>query len=346
MQVIKVKSKKLLNMKMRELNQLTAALKESPIFIQGSFVEIGRAFLKKVFEGMAEIHLLDFEQIRRLYLEDSGAEAEETPAKEHDFYKMVCSTYLFLDTEPRYQFYELFKSAQHHLGEIADRLKEIDRELAQIRISGERFVDGIDRLELLQHYKELNLQAKEEIITFLSEDIESEAKNRSLIKLISLGILQRPTPYLYAYMPREYEVRDPLPFTNVLDNVVIREIKEVKRLYAEDKAGFLEWLTRQIEHEEIVWSLSNDLSSNHVLFDRSSTLKPILDLFTRKDWFAFANLAIIQIEGILTDICLLMEYGEDERKRLEKKLVGEGFGEKLDRLKTVLFGELDYEYFR
>ncbi|MBK8567468.1 MAG: hypothetical protein IPN76_30140 [Saprospiraceae bacterium] len=115
---------------------------------------------------------------------------------------------------------------------------------------------------------------------------------------------------------------------------------EVKRLYIEDKAGFLEWLTLQIEHEEIVWSLSNVLPSNHVLSERSSTLKPILDLFTRKDWFAFSNLAIIQIEGILTDICLLLEYDEDGRKRLEKKLIGEGFGEKLDRLKAILFGEL------
>lgn len=153
-------------------------------------------------------------------------------------------------------------------------------------------------------------------------------------------------PYFYGYNSNWYKVKQPLPFANTLLDAPVSQFKEIKRLYREDKPGFLGWLTEQIENENYVHSLLEKIGSHHVLAERSNTLMRLLKLYEKKEWFAFSNLTILQIEGLLTDLCLMFEHDTNKRNQLEKRLTREGMGFKLDLLRDSMGYELDYEYFR
>ncbi len=95
-----------------------------------------------------------------------------------------------------------------------------------------------------------------------------------------------------------------------------------------------------------VHSLQAKIGSHHVLAERSNTLMHLVKLYGKKEWFAFSNLTILQIEGLLTDLCLMFEFDKNKRKQLESKMARTGLGFKLDLLRDSIGYELDYEYFR
>ncbi len=161
--------------------------------------ELGKLFFKE-FQGNDIFNEYTFQEIRSKYIQcfhynesqalvintNTGKSIKvglpEIPEKEKDFFAFICKQYLGFNKEPRLCLLELYQNAAEDIREIEKRINKYQEEMENEKRKNNEpnkkqniqkdNSDGYTEA-LIKHYIEVNENAKNEIIKFITtEDIK------------------------------------------------------------------------------------------------------------------------------------------------------------------------------
>lgn len=315
-------------------------------------VLIGKHFLSYVLN--INVFQSNFEEVKGLYIKSS--EKKDIPTSENDFYKEVVKDYLWLEHEPKEKLLELFYKAKDDIENIDSQLDYINKELIKLedskKING--WLNGEKRYKrnLLEYYRDKNQVAKNEILDFISKDIEAFAfsKCRKNLHMASLGVFfSGGMPYRYSrglfFDPDfdRYDVRNMTEMSNKFLDLPVPTYREIKKLYKDDKNEFYhfanEYISGDLEGVKNVLEKTHDyIKKSHIIHNRQDVLVAILNHFKNKDYISVVNILPMQIEGMFHDICLAV--GVDE-----SRLDISSMNEKLRIIQKKLNHFIYFEYY-
>lgn len=321
-----------------------------------SLIQIGKRFLSHALE--IDVYKMNFSDVRGEYLKSSGkSEADEN---EGDFYKSIAKQYCHLTSEPKEKLLEVFYRATDDVRKIDSQLIYIELELKKLedkkRCNG--WLNGEDRYNrnLLEYYRDKNKSAKEEILNFISKDIEYYAYNQCQESILGRRIFggldlffQGSMPYKYSrfFLFNEaldsYDVRNLTEMSSKFLDLPIPTYREIKKLYENDKKEFYNFASDYIsgdlgEHKNAMQKISECIGSNHIIANRKDVLQTIMIHYEKRDFISVVSMLPMQIEGIFHDVCL--EIGIDE-----SKLDISSLNEKLRIIESHINHFIYFEYF-
>lgn len=289
-----------------------------------SLVQIGKHFLSHVLN--INVFKLDFEEVKKLYVESSNK--EDIPTNESEFYKSIVKDYLWLESEPKEKVLEYFYKATDDIKKIDLHLHYIDAELAKLEDSKKTigWLNGGERYKrnLLEYYKDKNQVAKNEILEFLSENIESYAFSKckkSLYSAYFSGFFGGEMPYRYSrglFFDSDfdrYDVRNMTEMSNKFLDLPVPAYKKVKGLYENNQEEFyqfaMEYISGDLEGISNVIDRTHDyITKSHIINNRKDALFAIINHFRNKDYLSAVNMLPMQIEGVFHDVCLAVGIDE------------------------------------
>ncbi|MBH8556310.1 hypothetical protein I8751_29090 [Nostocaceae cyanobacterium CENA357] len=323
-----------------------------------SFEEIGQLFLKE-FIGDDIFENFTFEQIRLQYISllDIGTNKitihfegkqkeiclSPIPVQEKEFFTYICKKYISLQKEPRLCLLELYQKTSVDLQEIEERISKYEKQIEEQNRQKNELQPDDYKVQLLKYYVNLNIEAKNEIIKFLtSRNIKMCALEKSSSKfefISSLSFFQQE-PYTYSYrnQPLRYDADKLSHIANKFLDVTIPEMRNLEKLYKDSPSEFYEYAQKYIIDKKIIEHIEKYIKENHFLNARRHVLQPALDNY-QKDKVLFLNLTPLQIEGIFYDYCIGLGIPE---KSIQKASIGE----KLDKIIAINPNLHDFEYFK
>ena len=163
----------------------------------------------------------------------------DLPETEEEFYNKICSFYLRLETEPSKKLFQSYQKASEHLKEIEVTITEFKSEIKEIENIKRSFTNKeAYRKYLLKYYIELNEEAREEIINFLSNGIRAHSLSKAQKKLGFLSFII-DCPYKYDYLSSLYQSGEVSEFKNKFLEMPASEHRELSHCYHNDKDRFL-----------------------------------------------------------------------------------------------------------
>jgi hypothetical protein len=291
-----------------------------------SLVQIAKRFLSSLLD--IDVYKLDFDSIRSAYIESSGR--DKISLVENGFYLEISQRYLYLVHEPKEKLLELFYIATDDLKNINSQLSYIDSENERLinnkkkngRLNGEeRYYKN-----QLEYYKDKNMSAKEEILEFISCDIEFYAVQKCKKDLMSsLGGLTMfftgSMPYRYSRGLMfnaefdQYDVRNMTEMSNKFLDLPVGSHREIKELYENDKDKFYLFAKEYIsgdmpEFKNALDKIRGFIKSSHIVGNRKEVLNTIIMHYERKDFLSVVNMLPLQVEGMFHDVCLAIGIDE------------------------------------
>jgi hypothetical protein len=317
---------KLSSLSMQEITDLEIKAFEGAKKCRMSLVQIGRRFLSHVLG----IHVCQhgFDQVRSEYIRQTGK--DDVAENENEFYKYISKYYLWLDKEPKEEFLKSFYQAKDDLDNIDNQIHLINEMLTKLenRKKADGWLNGKDRYErnLYEYYKDKNIAAKDEILRFISEDIEHHAlmKSSTISSMNSVGMLiSGEMPYSYSrglFFSKDfdrYDVRNVTELSNKFLDFSVPRVLEIRNLYLENKNNFYflaeEYISVGIgDTKSAIDKIKSYIESSHIVANRRDIILTILKHYQNKDFISVVNMLPMQIEGLFHDVCL--EVGIDESK--------------------------------
>lgn len=351
------KTKKLNKTLSGDINSVLANLEKDDTLFRCNYTQLAKHLLKE-YLPVTNIWNADFEVIRDAYLKNiefdkkkrSRAsselmaivgkkitdETEEAIKSEYLFYKYICKKYFFLEKLPGEELLQLYVNATKHINEIDATLTKIDTKLREIEKE-----DNTEEIQSLKpvysYYHVLNVEARNEIISFITNDIKDFAVNSCYAGLFSFASMGR-VPYRYAWNPKVFAPKIPNDLSNKFGELVLAKFYELNNLYKTNKKKFNKAASKFIKDRAIVNQISQRLNENHILNERKGLIEEALKTYSKGSKIMFVNTVPSIIEGIFHDLCLL--NGEDDNE-----LIRHGLQVKLNRLKDTMGHHLHYEYF-
>ncbi|MBN8586504.1 MAG: hypothetical protein J0M37_15550 [Ignavibacteria bacterium] len=322
------------NLKMKEINDLTAEFYDSKQIFTANFQQLGKSFLNKVLS--IDLWVSDFDKIRKTFIEDSKSNDKEVPDNEEGFYKYIVDIYFQLKQEPKQKLLDTYISATQHIQEIDDRIAKINEEIDTIiKLKNQEVYQK--KVPLLTFYSNLNKDARIELIEFLKKGIYDYVISECSA---GLGIgLWNTLQYEYALLgSKNYDVSYPNMISNKFMDLIPDEKEEMERIYDKDKPAFQKALKEYIENNDIIDNIRLLYDKNHIVAKKKEILEQCIIAYENDSKIVSGGLSIFIIEGILHEICSLFDITENE-------LLGMGLKEKLDFLQYKLSYELHYEYY-
>jgi hypothetical protein len=197
----------------------------------------------------------------------------------------------------------------------------------------------------LRHFINLNIEAKNEIINFIS----SERIKSCALEQARGGLIEQFNPalnlfreniytYSYRYHPSRYDADNLSHIANKFLDITLPEMHKLEQLYKDSPLDFYEYTHKYIAENKIIDQIKQYGEENHFLNARLNLIQPALDsYYTNK--VLFINLIPLQIEGIFYDYCIGLGIPEES---LQKASIGE----KLDKIIAINPNLYDFEYFK
>lgn len=330
----------------RQLIQLEKEAFEGINKCRMSLAQIGKRFLSYALS----INACDYDKIRSKYIEETND--NDVSENENDFYKDIADRYLWLDQEPKDKVLECFYQARDDLDNIDSQLNYIAIELQRLEDKKKSggWLNGEERYNrnLLEYYRDKNRSAKNEILKFISEDIESFALSRCTKSSLST-FFSGSLPYKYSrglMFHKEldqYDVRNMTVMSNKFLDFPIPTYREIKNIYINDKEKFYAFAKDYIEggNDDIKQGISKIkecIECNHIIANRKDIILTIVNHYQNEDFISVVNMLPMQIEGIFHDICI--EIGIDE-SRLDISSINE----KLRMIQSHVTHFIYFEYY-
>jgi hypothetical protein len=316
-----------------EIEEISQTFYKDGRLFRCDFAQLSKNFLSEFLS--VEPFKCSFQELRNDYLKESNV--KDVPENEQAFHKFICKLYFNFEKEPKECLLEYYLKATEHLREIDDRLESIEKEAIAIKnAKDQKAID--ERIPVLHYFKQHNIRAKQEIISFLKDGIKEKAENASYDLSGPFSFLMNRIPYQYDWARESFRVRYPGNFGNKLLELSKDELERLELLEKTNEAELIKELDGIIERDDTVFTIRELISKYHVLDVRSTILFEALDTYERGSKSIFANAIVLQIEGIFHDMCV--ELGADETDLLHETLQP-----KLDRLVKDLGPELNYEYY-
>ncbi|MFM7366540.1 MAG: hypothetical protein ACKO2Z_01805, partial [Sphaerospermopsis kisseleviana] len=333
--------------------------------------ELGKLFFTE-FQGNDIFNKYTFQEIRTKYIQafhydefpamaintNTGGSIKvdlpEVPTKEKDFFAFICKKYLGFNKEPRLCLLELYQNAAEDIREIEERInkyqKEIENEKRKNNEPNKKQNIQKDNSDgyteaLIKHYIEVNENAKNEIIKFITtEDIKICA-----IQEASKSQTFPQNGYRYSYrkeyscQPSRYNKEQLSEIANKFLEFDHQKMQEIERLYrdknnVESQLEFFRIANDYITQNNLIEKIRSHINENHFLYARKGILEPILNFYLENKLLCI-NLAPLQIEGIFHDYCEGLDVSE---KLLETATIGK----KLEQIVKKNPNLWDFEYFK
>ncbi len=323
-----------------DLSDIFDDLKKNGAIFSANFEILAKRFLEYVLP--INTFTVGFETLLQHYLAESSEEPTseivntDVPRTEADFYNYICKTYLSIVKEPQSELLTLYDRTIGDIKEIDLTLKDISDKLSEIHSRNDPH-EIQEKNPVFYYYQAQNEKARQEIMDFLFNDIKHFALRKCYDRSL-FGDFLGDIPYNYRWNPRSYKPKMPNDLDNKFGDLPVRLIKESKTLYETDRGSFNETLHNYIRETEVVFSIKNLLPYHHILQEKSEIIYEALNIYENGIKIMFTCAVPTIIEGILHDLCLLINERESD-------LLQKGFQYKLDKLLPILTYELDYEYY-
>ncbi|MBU9829935.1 hypothetical protein J1779_08310 [Rahnella sp. FC061912-K] len=321
-----------------------------------SLVQIGKKFVSHILDiNLCEC---EFNEVRNKFTSETGN--FDVSENENEFYKYIADYYLRLNKEPIDKVLEYFYHSQDDINKIRVQLKYIDSELKKLEDKKKTngWLNGEERYErnLLEYYRNKNNSAKNEILKFMSEDIERYAlqncTNHPFPSSNMLSWFIGRMPYQYSrgliFNPSTdpYDVRDMTEMSNKFLDFPPESYIQIKNLYKTNKEEFYafakEYISGDVDgFQNEISKIEKIIEQNHIIANRKAVISTIIRHYQNKDFISVVNMLPMQIEGIFHDICL--EVGIDE-SRLDISSINEKL--RIIQLKIEHFIYFEYYSFK
>ncbi len=268
----------------------------------------------------------DEAQLREKY--KAATSKSKIPETDEEFWEYIEIEYLGLEAEPSIKFSELALQVNEDLVELEKLLQYIRGELGNIEEKkseiGRLTADERYYRNQLEYYEAKNLQAKDEIVDFMTNRIKKYAINKASksrnVNFLSTLIVQ--APYKFARRmawvhSNPYDPRNLDDYSNKFLDLPLTKYRElVKKCKASPekfKEYALTYISGELSQSKSVKEKLNDLiGKSHILANRKKVIQSMLAHFEEGDYISFVSMAPLQIEGIFADICREIGISENQ----------------------------------
>lgn len=289
-------------------------------FVNIGFEEVGRRFLLRFFPNSMG---WGYEKILKEYSREFSDNLV-APKIEADFFDYVAKKWV-VNRSPREEMLSVYREATLDLQNIAQRATLIKEKLKSLESLKHLNAEQRYYRHQLNYFLSKNIAAREEILAFVTQGVDKFVINKCEVELsehkyfLGLGDWFKNVPYKYAlaktFAYRDYDPESVNEVSNKFLDLSFEKHREIVRLYEIDRDKFYKqarlYINGSIEHRpSATQRLTKLMQDSHILAHRRDIIERIIQLYKRKDYLSFTNIAPLQIEGIFTDICVAL--GVDE----------------------------------
>lgn len=199
--------------------------------------------------------------------------------------------------------------------EIMRDLKEINDRISWMEKEKQKLIQNSYEYRKIDYCKKINVEAKNEIEDFLANSaidyIKNRVKNKKKWKRSTdgLGKLFDVPPYKYSnykrYYSPDYDFSTDSKYQFLLYNNSDR-IQGKIDLKKNDIESYYSDLELNIIQNGLLEKILSGVNSHHVLWKRKEIFESLYHLYGQEKYQTFINLAVIQVEGLFYDFCLIL----------------------------------------
>jgi hypothetical protein len=306
-----------------------------------SLKELSRTFLSYFLEYRKQ-NELNFEELRSSYIDKFNVESMlKTPDKEQDFYKHICKHYLFIEhNDSRQILHEVVNDVIADLNEVKLDRQKYESQLKKLK--EKEFEDGDNYEEkLIIHYIKKQDEAERQILQFITGSLKSYTHKNRYVSPFRQGTLGGiGLRYSYSLNKMAYKKEYLSEIAYKVLHVPVERYFQLEKVYRTDKKKFIKEVGKDIKVDDVLENIKFRVRTNHLLNTRKALITDLLQLFKRKKYELFSNIAPQLIEGILYDYCL-------EKSIKESSLINSTLVQKIEMLNNIDDYNIktSYEYF-
>lgn len=199
--------------------------------------------------------------------------------------------------------------------EVMRDLKEINDRISCIEMEKQKLIPNSYEYRKMDYCKRINAEAKDEIEDFLVNKSISYIKDRVISKkkwgrlTDDLGKLFDVPPYKYSnykrYYSPDYDFSTDSKY-QFLHHHNPKRIQEKIDLKRNDIKSYYSDLDYNINQNSLLEKVISGVNSHHVLCKRKEIFESLYHLYKQEKYQTFINLAVIQVEGLFYDFCLIL----------------------------------------
>lgn len=232
----------------------------------------------------------------------------------NECFEIIARDFLDFFKEPATEFYSInqkansdIKEIQNYIDTLNKRIKKIDEE----KKNGNIKLDEANKEKLLiKTFIERNEKYLEGIIKFKLLKIKSYTIQRC-IRVLGNLYANFNIPYSYAWMPNALSSYEDIRLLPKFKDLPLHVYNKIKDEFKQNRNSIFLEAETYINNANIKDKCLNMINDNHILNKRKDLLQKTLSYYDT-DSFVFCNIAISQIEGLITDYCFELGYSEDE----------------------------------
>lgn len=230
--------------------------------------------------------------------------------------RYMAENYNFDGIDPESQTVSLINNFLHTYDKIINDLKEITERIGYIDKKMARLASKDYEFKKLSYFKGRNIEAKIEIEKFLMYNVAeyvkkcvADKKRWTNSSMTGSGETFGGLPYRYSYYRRyydpQYDFSTESKFRFLLENdrraidIKIEIKKDSLIRYSKD-------VNRIIKSEELLKKIVSKVQGHHRLKNRTEIFETLYRLYEDELYQSFINLAVIQIEGLFYDFCVVI----------------------------------------
>lgn len=297
--------------------------------------QLARTFVGAFFDGNP--FRVPFSELRDT-ISALWSHPDDIPTEERAFADWLLKEVLCMSDLPREALLDLDTEASSDLVALEKNIDLCKREIRQIENRVPTDHDGPDR-RLYEHYQEINIAAREEIVSALRGPIRYEALRRSRRKLSPFAQpIDFHVAWSFRWFPERFNPESFSELSNKFGGIGIQDLEMAERLYKTDLTAFDSFLDKYFEIHHPVRDIRDAIDKHHRLMPRRGVLEAAMRAFEQCEFELFTATAGLQVEGIFEDCCL--DLGSKRESLLTQTLVS-----KVEALRRAGATLSDYAYY-
>lgn len=323
--IMKNDFKKFQNLSHQQIAELKLIAFDKNAIRKITLVELGKRFISDVV-GI-NIANESFDNLKNNYKDCLNNPNESILFNnEEDFYRYIAEEHLILLEETVGSYIQYLSLAKSDLEKINHQIEFINTEIKNIEDlkKNNGWLDAEKRYykKLLEHYREKNISASNEIFYFLSEKIEIynlssyENKRRNIFRgfdvVSTFFVGSMPYSYSRGLVFKDHDIYDVKNITEMSNKFMefpAPTHKEIKKLYDENQKDFFLLSDQYIRDglsdiKSIIEKIKIFTEENHIVAKRKDILLEIFEHYKNKHFISVVYMLPMQIEGIFHDICV------------------------------------------
>lgn len=232
----------------------------------------------------------------------------------NECFTIIAKDFLDFKKEPCKEYSLLNNKADLDIQEINDYIENLNKRIKKIH---EDKTNGLIKNDeankeilLIDQFIERNNKYLSDIYYFKNHKIKIYSIQRCINVLGNLyAILD--IPYSYAWMPNALSSYEDIRLLPKFKDLPLTTYRKIKNEFKKDRTSIYATAENYINDANIKLKCLNMLNDNHILNNRKELLQKTISYYDT-DSFVFCNIAISQIEGLITDYCFELGFSEDE----------------------------------